>query len=250
MACYALMTIPRSRSAGIAARLTVGALAAVALTGCIKMDMDLTLDGDTASGSVIVAMDRSLLDMAGAEPEDMLGDLRDEADLPEDATVEPYEDDDYIGQRLIFEDEPLSEFAGDEMSISYDPEAGRYEVIGSMDMTDMAGDSGDMPAEMADALLESFDIVISITFPGEVTEHNGELSGNTVTWRPVVGEVNEMRAVASEQDGLAGWLIAVLVGLFVVIAAGLVALLALRKRARPATGQSEEQPDPEDVARA
>lgn len=232
------MTIPRARHAALAARLPVAVLAVVAMTGCIKLDMDLTLDGDTASGSAIVGVDKSVLEMTGAEADEVLGDLGAEEDLPEDATVEPYEDDTYVGQRLSFDGAALSEFDAEDMSISYDPEAGQYEVTGAMDMTDVTDDGGDMPAGMADMMMDSFDMSISITFPGEVLEHNGELSGNTVTWRPVAGEANEMRAVASDggSSGLPVWLIAALGGLAAVIAAGLVAFFVLRNRRQATAG--------------
>lgn len=245
------MTIPGTRPAALAARLSVAVLAVVAMTGCIKMDFDLTLDGDTASGSMIVAVEKSVLEMTGADADDFLSEINAEEDLPADATVEPYEDDDYIGQSIAFDDAPLSEFDdSDSISIIYDADAGRYQVNGAMDMTDMATDGDDVPSEMADAMLESFDITVAITFPGEVTEHNGELSGNTVTWRPVLGETNDMRAVASESgsSGLPVWLIAGLGGLAVVVAAGLAAFLILRNR-RPATGPSESEPEPGDAAR-
>lgn len=246
------MTMQRSRRAGLAARLSVAAFAAVAMTGCIKMDMDLTLEGETASGTVILAVEKSFLEMAGTEPGDVLGDLGADDELPEDATVEPYEDDTYVGQQFSFDDAPLSDFQDEEMSITYDAEAGEYEVSGAMDMTDLAGDTGDMPAGMGEAMMESFDFVISITFPGEVIEHNGELSGNTVTWRPAVGETNEMRAVASESgsSGLPVWLIAGLGGLVVVVGGGLAAFFVLRNRSRPATATGPAEGEPDDATRA
>lgn len=247
------MTIPRVRPAALAVRLSAAVLAGVAMTGCIKMDMDLTLDGDTASGSVIVAMDRSLLEMEGLEADDALGNFGAEEELPEDAAVEPYEDDTYVGQRFSFDGAALSEFDDPEsVSITYDAEDGRYEVTGAMDMTDMATDGGEMPAGMANAMLESFDMRIAITFPGEVIEHNGELSGNTVTWRPVAGEANEIRAVASDgsSSDLPVWLVAGLGGLAVVIAAGVVVFFVLRNRGKPATGPSENGPESGDATRS
>ncbi|MFW6091774.1 MAG: LppM family (lipo)protein [Actinomycetota bacterium] len=242
------MTMQRSRRAGLAARLSIAAFAAVAMTGCIKMDMDLTLEGETASGTVILGVEKSFLEMAGSDSDDVLGDLGSEADLPEDASVEPYEDDTYVGQQFSFDDAALSDFQDEQMSITYDPDAGEYEVSGSMDMSEMTGDTGDMPAGMADSMMESFDIVISITFPGEVIEHNGELSGNTVTWRPAAGETNELRALASESGsgGLPVWLIAGLAGLVVVVGGGLVAFFVLRNR--PDAGSAEGELD--DAARA
>src|SRR5450756_3192879 len=65
-----------------------------------------------------------------------------------------------------------------------------FVVSGTLDMTEAA-----MGAESMPGLGDSFDIKIAMTFPGKVTEHNGELSGNTVTWTPVYGEVNELSLI-------------------------------------------------------
>jgi len=74
-----------------------------------------------------------------------------------------------------------------------------------------------------------------MTFPGKVIEHNGELSGNTVTWTPVYGEVNEFSARASAIDGGGGGLsLPLLIGIIaaVLIALGLVLFFVLRSRGR------------------
>jgi hypothetical protein len=47
------------------ARVAAVLLLALALSGCLKMDIDLTLDGDQADGSMIVGVNRALLDMSG-----------------------------------------------------------------------------------------------------------------------------------------------------------------------------------------
>src|SRR5690606_28161637 len=130
----------------------------------------------------------------------------------EGATVEPYEDDRYIGSRYIFEGVAVSELqsaSDEELSITYDPAAKTYEVTGSFDMSDMTSTGGEeeefgLPPGMMEQMLQGFDIVISITFPGEVREHNGELDGTTVTWRPKAGEVNEIYALASAEPASSG----------------------------------------------
>ena len=50
--------------------LAIGSLA-VLLAACMKLDMDLTISSDnTVSGSLIFAMDKSVLEMTGASHED------------------------------------------------------------------------------------------------------------------------------------------------------------------------------------
>lgn len=207
------------------------------------MDVDLTLDGDTVDGSMIVAVEKSFLEMAQIGPEDFLEELGADEDIPEGATVEPWEDDEYIGQQAVFTGIDLSEFDDPEfITIDYDADSGTYEVNGAMDMTDMGtedADLADLPSGMADAMMDAFDMSVSITFPGEVTEHNGELSGNTVTWTPVVGEVNEIRAVASESSssGISTGLLVAIGALVVAALAGLGFFLTRRNR-----GQEDTQP--------
>ena len=49
-------------------------------------------------------------------------------------------------------------------------------------------------------LFENADIQISITFPGEVVQANGEVDGNTVTYVPEFGERLEINATGSAID--------------------------------------------------
>ncbi|HEY8453141.1 MAG: hypothetical protein FWJ70_18140 [Micromonosporaceae bacterium] len=258
----------------LAGALAVGALLIASLTGCIKTEMNLVLHEDRADGTMIVALDKEWLEFfegfgdsdAGPSPSsDELIDEVFDTDLEalEGATVEPYEDDRYIGNRYIFEDVPLSALEDDsgEFSITYDPATKTYEVTGKVDMSEMSDTSGEeefaLPPGMMEQLLESFDIVISITFPGEVREHNGELDGTTVTWRPAAGETTELHAVASAEpatsggsagsgplgtggsgggDGSSSTTVALVVALVVVVVAVAVGLTIwfVRRRRRPA----------------
>lgn len=210
-----------------------GALAlTMLLTSCIKVDMDIELEDGAASGSMVLAISEEMMELANGDASQFFEDT----DVPEGATAEPYEEDDYVGQRYTFADVELSEFSDPEFSITYDEAAGRYEVDGVMDFTT---DEGDVPPGMG-ALVESFDVTVSITFPGEVTEHNGELDGNTVTWQPQFGEATELHAVAEEGSGVPGWLWLVLALLAVLLVLGVLALLLLRR--------STQKAGPEDTA--
>lgn len=234
----------RKRSLKHAVRAATALFVAAALTGCIKMDVDLTLDGDTVDGAMIVGVEKSFLELAQVGPEDFLDELGADDDIPAGATVEPWEDDEFVGQRAVFTGTDLSEFDDPEfLSISYDADSGVYEVNGSMDMSDMGEDEAELaelPSSMVDAMMGAFDMSVSITFPGEVTEHNGELSGNTVSWTPVIGEVNEIRAVASDGSGSSGIATGLLVAIGVVVIAALAGLgFFLTRRNR---GQQDTQP--------
>lgn len=208
----------------------------VTLAGCIKMEMDLTLAGDRADGHMIFAVDKQFLDLMTQLEEDM-GELQEapptdpdalmdellgeDFDDIEGATAEEYDDDTHTGARIAFSGVDLAELGADEgdtesLQIVYDEDAGTYEVTGRMDLTQMTQFQEDptlnaqaqeelgLPEGFMDDLLSSFDISISVTFPGEVQEHTGELSGTTVTWSPEAGEDTEIYALAAAAPADAG----------------------------------------------
>ncbi len=222
------------------------ALAVVALlvlSGCVRMDMDLTLsEDDTASGTVVVAFSDRLAEAMEVEPRELWeqgsGELAGE--LPEGATEEPYAEDGYTGGRYTFDGQPIGEIGGlggEELSITR--EGDEYVVTGTMDLTDDTGELESAPQELVD----EFDVRVAVTFPGEVVETDGEVLGtNTVEWRPAVGERTEMRARGSAvSNGMAGtagtdgddgpafpwWVVGALAG---VLLLAVVVVLVLRAR--------------------
>lgn len=220
----------------------IAGLIAVTATGCIKADMQLELKSDdTVDGSMIVAFDKSLADMMGEEidsmEEEILGGSGE--GLPDDAEAESYEDDKYVGTRFTFNDAPLDEFNEGDMSITH--EGDEFVVKGTMDAS--GGDLGDQ-GELGDlgglGEMTEPDIVLAITFPGEVLDHNGELDGTTVTWRPTLGESAEINARARDtgSSGLPAWLWAII---GVVAVAAIIGGIFWYSRRKQNAEASEEQ---------
>ncbi|MEX0913982.1 MAG: hypothetical protein WDZ57_03420, partial [Demequina sp.] len=103
--------------------LALATVAALALSGCIKMEVNLDLQSDdTVDGSMVFAVQEGL--------GEMLGDVEGEGDgttSDEDATreifgeeldndfanssEEPYNEGEWVGTRLNFEGEPLESFS-------------------------------------------------------------------------------------------------------------------------------------------
>jgi hypothetical protein len=200
---------------GVRKAARVGAFAALALvlTGCIKLNMDLVIGSDdTVSGVVQFGVQKELLELTGQSVDDLLGDVP----LPSDApgvTTEPFEDDEFAGQQFNFESVPIEQFdpsqvtgatgvtgvpATDQLSITRQGDT--FVVVGVLDMsggiTGATNPFGGTGAE----LLESADIRIAITFPGDVIEANGQVDGNTVTYVPRFGERLEINATGSAID--------------------------------------------------
>ncbi|MGH2591725.1 MAG: LppM family (lipo)protein, partial [Actinomycetota bacterium] len=174
------------RTAGRVA--AIGALALL-LSACLKLDIDLQVQADnTVSGGIIFGVDKQLLELTGGSVEDILGTS---APIPEDVegvTTEPFEDDTFVGQQFSFEGVPLEEFSSGDLVITREGEV--FRVSGALDLssgldgaTGLSGLTGPFSPE---ELLQGAEMQVRMTFPGEVTESNGEVDGNTVTWIPVV----------------------------------------------------------------
>lgn len=214
--------------------LAATALLLTTLTGCFKVDMDLDVHADdTVDGTIIAALDAQLAAMAEEDESESLLD-----DLPEGAEVEEYDEDGLVGEKVTFTDVPLEEFA--DLSSGGEPDSDPFTLTrdgdefvfeGTVDAQEMAGGdmAGDAPAddefaqgmtEMMERAFADAEFRVSITFPGEIRETNGDVDGTTVTWDLDLTEDSRMHAVAADSSGLLG------VGL-IPLAIGGAVLLAL-----------------------
>ncbi|MDH4077059.1 MAG: hypothetical protein OEW29_14075, partial [Acidimicrobiia bacterium] len=223
------MRRPKTRLFTVAAALA----ATLALTGCVKLDEDLTINSDnTIDGTVTVAFNKSMLEMVGATAEDALGDT---SGVPEGdhVSVEPYEDDTFVGQTYTLDRAPLNELntsSGDgDLQIVRDGD--NFHVTGTLDFSDstLAGD-GSVPAD-------GFAVRIALTFPGEIVSSTGQIDGNTVTWTPEMGDVVDFETIARAEGGAAagaGRFTLVGLGLAIVAAVGATVLVFQQRRKMPA----------------
>ncbi|MDQ4107220.1 MAG: hypothetical protein M3138_00225 [Actinomycetota bacterium] len=221
-----------------------GALALL-LTGCFKVNMDVEVSPEnTVSGSAIIAVDESLLELSGQSADQLFREM-DLSDLPAGATSERYEEDGFIGQEITFEEMPLETFtqnnalsgsgasagAGEELNIAR--RGDEFHVTGAFDMTGAEFTGTQIPEQF----LESFEFRISITFPGEVRSATGEIDGNTVTWEPQIGENTPVEAVASALPSESSPLLMILLVAAGALVLGAIAfLLTHRKAPAPAAG--------------
>lgn len=232
----------RWRTVGRAA--AVGGLA-VLLSACMKLDMDLQVHADdTVSGKVIFALDKQLLELTGQSAEDLLGT---DAPVPTDAegvTAEAYEDDEFAGQQFSFDGVPLEQFNegddADALQIVRDGDV--FRVSGALDLADATEAAGATGIPGFEDAFEGADLRIRITFPGEVTESNGSVDGNTVTWEPRIGQRLEIQATASAIESAGGgsnlvWIL-IIVGAVAVVA--IVAAIVASRRRGPQPGAPAE----------
>jgi phosphatidylinositol mannoside-binding LppM-like protein len=230
---------------------TVGRIAglgilALLLSACLKLDMDLQVsENNTVSGSMIFGVDKQLLELTGGSLDDFLGT---DSPLPSDAegvTTEPFEDDEFIGQRFVFDSVPLETLSSgtpDELRITREGDS--FTVTGALDLssglTGATGATGATGFPGAEQFLQGADLQVRITFPGPVTDTNGEVDGNTVTWVPVVGERLELRATASAipSGGDSNLTMLLIIAAVIVAVAVAVGIIVAQRRNRPAVAAS------------
>ncbi|HZM81671.1 MAG TPA: hypothetical protein VFC19_38610, partial [Candidatus Limnocylindrales bacterium] len=88
-------------------------VAALTLTGCMKLDMDLSIDprNDTLNGAFIVAVHKNVLTMEGKTAEQgFAATEKGLKEIPPGTRSEVYDDGMFYGRRIIFEQYPLAEF--------------------------------------------------------------------------------------------------------------------------------------------
>jgi hypothetical protein len=215
-------------------------LLALLLSACLKLNMDLNVNADnTVSGNVIFAVQKDLLELTGGSVDDILGT---DAPIPEDVegvTVEPYEDDEFAGQQFVFEGVTLDDFnsGGGEGQLTITRQGDTFTVAGTLDLSSgLSGATGPTGID-PEQFLEGADLRVRLTFPGEVTQSNGEIEGNSVTWVPQVGERLELQATASAVESGGGGssmtLLLIIAGV-VVVAAIVVGIVVSQRRNRAA----------------
>jgi hypothetical protein len=229
-----------------AARTGAGLLAAVALTlalgGCLKLDLAMTVSADdTVDGTMIIALDKSLATATGQTEERLREQLAENAPTAAPGTtVEPYDDGTYLGNKITFADVSLSELnkesdSAQSLRIVHDTQAGTYTATGELDLSELRATE-----PVGAAFARTLDVKVAVTLPGTVIEHNGALDGTTVTWVGKAGEKLTMRAVSEEASAVA-WVPVLAIGIpTLLVIAGLVWWLVSRRRSAAA-------PEPADA---
>ena len=189
-------------------------LGMTALTGCYKVDANLTISEDgTLDGyytvaieeesaeqayNALIAMDPSIDQPESPQPSTQKlidGEFKASGfadNLPKKASAETYSKNGYRGQTINFNNTPIESFnktSEDGFTITRD---------GDQYVADF-GDNQDAVDMYRTFTLGTPQADLSVTFPGEVTETTGTISedGRTVTWDIPSDEVINMTATAS-----------------------------------------------------
>lgn len=176
------------------ARALTGALLALVLAGCVRLDLQTTLtDHGTADGTLVIALADDAVGAFGGDPADVWAEYQDEVvgDVPDTVTEEPYAEDGHTGSRYVFDDEPVATLAAiSDGDLEVTQEGDEYVVSGVLDLSTRVQGIENAP----EGALGSVEATIALTFPGPVTEANGEIDGSTVTWRPDAEQATTLSA--------------------------------------------------------
>ena len=213
--------------------LAITAVAAFALSGCIKLDMDMKVKADTKiDGTMIVAFnEEAMKSMEGMM--DGLGDKKSktkttkqksfeqqtkdgvkdaQAKLPKGSTAKLYKKDGWLGQEITFSNVDAEVALGAGLgagsttgstsstdTLKVTKVGNTLQLNGSLDLGGGTGDSSgaDMSGMMGATKPE---LRIKFSFPGNVTSASkgGKISGKSVTWTPKFGEKLILKAVAKD----------------------------------------------------
>ena len=220
-------------------------LAALTLSGCMKLELELFVADDTVSGSFIYAVERELLATGQKSASQTIEDaLKGVGAMPKGSRTETYEDAKYYGRKVIFDKMPLAEFNrkdGSGPRIVHSGGLYTFTLDGDTSTFDL-GEGAQVYGYRA--ILDEAEVRIAITFPGKVIERDNlaTLDGNTVNWRVKLRSKHQFKAVAEEPPSFP-LLIVAGVGAVAVIAlvAGLI-LFAVSRRKRRADRTVDPQP--------
>lgn len=217
------------------------ALAAVVLlmTGCIKLDMDLKVSSDSkVSGTVIFGFNKQLLSLSGQSASQVLQGSSQgvPASGAPGTSVSPYEDDQFSGEKITYDNVDLAQFnQGDSSdSLKIVKVGDQFQVSGALDFSNTA-QNGNTLGPAAQQALSSAQLRVKLTFPGAVTSSNGTIDGNSVTWTPKIGEATQFTAVAGAIGTGSSFPTWIILAIVLVVLLGGAVFVMNRRRGSPAS---------------
>lgn len=225
----------------------IAIIAAVLLSGCLKAESDITVNpDDTVDASFTVAVQKAVVAQSGLTDEQIVAQLS--ATTTAGQTV-PYEDDNYIGVTTTVTAMSIQQFSSDLSTagqiMRIVREGDRYEFFAEFNLDALSGPVN-APGTDPDALaaLGQPEISVVMTFPGDVVEANGNISGRTVTWDQTIVGVTALQAVGGAEGAGLPWLpiLAVVAGvILLVLLLGLLVWRRRRNRIAPTVGGAAPQ---------
>ncbi len=221
------------------------------LTGCIKLDMALTVNKDkTVSGSVILGIADSLASLGsstGSSGTPSIGGLDGLINKKaKGVTVSKYHEGGFTGEKVTFDHAPLTAFsaaAQKDGSFGIDIKGNQAIISGSLDLSSSGtGSTATSPADaaLAKAMFAGAQVRVTVTFPGKITKSTGEISKDrrTVTWNPTFGDKTDL-ATTVALDSPMNFIPWAIGGLLLIALVGW--LIFINRKKNPISILSEEE---------
>ncbi|PSK61279.1 hypothetical protein B0E53_06826 [Micromonospora sp. MH33] len=230
-----------------ALRLAVCLALVAALSGCMQLNLGLTVNtDDTVTGQLLLTAEKSLLKRRNPDVAAAFAELRQNIpSLPAGAETR-YEDATYYGIQIAYRKTPLSQFTSESVNLVRDGDLYRFSL--PLDPKKYGGKVAEQDPRNQQAFMTLMSFEISVTFPGRVLDTNGTVNGRSVSWKVVANQPKpaDLRAVAeapaqpsasvSPAAAAAGggfpWLL-VVGGVVVLLLVAVVVVLLLRRPRGP-----------------
>jgi hypothetical protein len=218
---------PSRRSRATTALLLAVVVLGLLVGGCARVRTALAVQpDDTVDGEIVLATPE-------AGPDDKGPKLTIPPGLADAVEVSEYHQDGYVGSVLRFTGLSFAQVS-DLQQVAGDGGGGtRLEIrrSGNRVITSGKVDLTTVPVDKADFQLK-------ISYPGEITDTNGDTDTSTVSWTFTPGQVDDVNAVVAFDDPNAPSTLNWTLGLtaLVVLAAGAVVVVARRTRNPPVSG--------------
>jgi hypothetical protein len=208
----------------VAALLLAVVLIGLMLGGCARVRTALALQpDDTVDGEIVLATPET-------GPEDKGPKVTIPADLTDAVDITAYRQDGYVGSVVRFtgltfpQVSELQQFGGDGgkgTRLEIRRSGNRVITTGSVDLTTVSVDKADFQ--------------LKISYPGEITDTNGDIDSSTVSWTFTPGQVDDVNVVVAFDDPNAPSTLNWTLGLtaLVVLTAAAVVVWARRTRNPP-----------------
>ncbi|MFF5180880.1 LppM family (lipo)protein [Micromonospora sp. NPDC000316] len=241
---------------GKALRVAVCLLLLAALSGCMRLNIGLTVNADdTVDGQLLLAAPKNLLRIQNRNIPAAFAQLRQNIPALPPGEETPYEDSELFGTQINYRRAPLAGFDSESVKLVRDDNFYRFTL--SLDPKKYGGKIAQQDPKQQEEFLRLMSFEISVTFPGSVIDTNGTVNGRSVTWKvdSNQGKPGELQAVAeapprpsvtpvaaAEKGGLP-WLL-IVGGLLLVLVLAAVGVLLLRRRRPTALAPAGPQPTP------
>ncbi|MEU8287796.1 DUF3153 domain-containing protein [Micromonospora sp. NPDC048905] len=244
---------------GKALRVAVCLLLVAALSGCMQLNMGLTVNADdTVDGQLLLTAEKSLLTSRNKNIPAAFAELRQNIPALPAGEETRYEDDKLFGAQISYRKAPLAGFDTESVKLVRDGDLYRFTL--PLDPSKYGGKVAQQNPQQQQAFLKLMSFEISVAFPGRVIDSNGTVNGRSVSWKvePNQDKPIELRAVAEApprpstspvaagDDGEIGWPL-IVGGVLLLLLLAAVGVLLLRRRrptAPDAPGPTSPGPTP------